>query len=184
MEKLFMSRITVLIGSVRKGGNTELLARAFAEEAGKKHEVELVSLADHRIYPCIGCNSCYTSEGNRCCQNDDMRPVYEKLRETDVLIIASPVYFYGISAQMKALVDRLHTPMRNEFCIKKLGLILVGAAVLPDLFDPIILQYRMIMRFFGLEDAGMVLVRGAKEKGDVLNTDGIRQAREMGRNIG
>ena len=69
------------------------------------------------------------------------------------------------------------------FAIKKLGLILVGAAELPDLFDPIILQYRMLLRFFRLEDIGMVLVSGAKDKGDVLATDGIRQAREMGERI-
>ena len=95
-------------------------------------------------------------------------------------MIASPVYFYGISAQLKALVDRLHTPMRNEFAIRKLGLILAGAAEIPDLFDPIVLQYRMILRFFKLEDAGMVLVPGVKEKGDVAGTDGIEKARRMG----
>lgn len=109
-----------------------------------------------------------------------MRQVYDKLKQADGLVVASPVYFYGISAQLKAVIDRLHTPMRNDFPIRKLGLILVGAAELPDLFDPIILQYRMILRFFHLEDIGMVLVPGAKDKGDVLTTDGIRQAREMG----
>lgn len=175
-----MSRIIVLVGSVRKGGNTDLLAQAFAESAGKNHEVELVSVADYSVHPCIGCNSCYSSEGHRCFQNDDMRQVYDKLKQADGLVVASPVYFYGISAQLKAVIDRLHTPMRNDFPIRKLGLILVGAAELPDLFDPIILQYRMILRFFHLEDIGMVLVPGAKDKGDVLTTDGIRQAREMG----
>ena len=112
-----------------------------------------------------------------------MRQIYGKLRQADVLVVASPVYFYGISAQLKAVIDRLHTPMRNGFPIRKLGLILVGAAELPDLFDPILLQYRLILRFFGLEDIGTVLVRGAKDKGDVLATDGIRQAREMGENL-
>lgn len=58
-----MSRIIVLVGSVRKGGNTDLLAQAFAESAGKNHEVELVSVADYSVHPCIGCNSCYSSEG-------------------------------------------------------------------------------------------------------------------------
>ena len=63
---------------------------------------------------------------------------------TDTPVIASPVYFYGISAQLKALVDRLHTPMRNAFSIGRLGLILVGAATLPDLFDPIVMQYQIV----------------------------------------
>lgn len=178
-----MSRILVLIGSPRKGGNTELLARAFTEAAGSRHEVELISVADYRIHPCTGCNSCSASEGHRCFQEDGMQQIYGKLKQADTLVIASPVYFYGISAQLKALVDRLHTPMRNDFGIQKLGLILVGAADLPDLFDPILLQYRMILRFFHLDDAGTVLVRGAKDKGDVLSTEGIRTAREMGRKL-
>ena len=175
-----MSRIIVLAGSVRKGGNTEMLARAFADGAGQRHEVELVSVADYRILPCLGCNSCYSGEGHRCVQRDDMAAIYGKLMEADTVVVASPVYFYGISAQLKALVDRLHTPMRNEFSIKRLGLILVGAATLPDLFDPILLQYRMILRFFHLEDIGTVLVSGAKNKGDVLQGDGIRRAYELG----
>ncbi|MBP5725742.1 MAG: flavodoxin family protein [Clostridia bacterium] len=178
-----MSRILILAGSPRRGGNTELLARAFAETAGQRNETELIFAADCRIYPCTGCNSCYTREGHRCFRDDDMQQIYEKLKQADTLIIASPVYFYGISAQLKALVDRLHTPMRNDFRIRKLGLILAGAADLPDLFDPIILQYRMILRFFRLEDAGMVLVPGVKDKGDILATDGIRQVREMARKL-
>ena len=55
--------------------------------------------------------------------------LYGKLRETDVLVVASPVYFYGVSAQLKAVIDRLHTPLRNSFPIRKLGLILVGMVV-------------------------------------------------------
>ena len=175
-----MNRILVLIGSVRRGGNTELLARAFADGAGA-NEVELVSVADTSVHPCRGCNACFSNEGGRCVQDDGMTEIYKKLKWADTLVIASPVYFYGVSAQLKALIDRLHTPMRNTFGIRRLGLILVGAAELPDLFDPIILQYRMILRFFGLEDIGMVLVRGAKEKGDVRSGDGLREAYELGR---
>ena len=178
-----MSRIVILTGSVRKGGNTYLLARAFAEGAGKHNEVELVSVADYAVHPCIGCNSCYTSKGHRCFQDDDMQQIYDRLKQADVLVVASPVYFYGVSAQLKAVINRLHTPMRNDFPIRKLGLILVGAAELPDLFDPVILQYRMLLRFFRLEDIGMVLVPGAKDRGDVLATDGIRQARELGERV-
>jgi multimeric flavodoxin WrbA len=178
-----MSRIVVLAGSVRRGGNTDLLARAFAEGAAKQHEVEILSVADYPVHPCTGCNICFTSEGHRCVRDDGMQLIYDRLRQADVLVVASPVYFYGISAQLKAIVDRLHTPARNDFRIRKLGLILAGAARIPDLFDPIVLQYRMLLRFFSLEDAGMVLVPGVKDKGDVLSTDGIRQARELGERI-
>lgn len=77
----------------------------------------------------------------------------------------SPVYFYGISAELKAIVDRLHTPMRNGFNVKKLALLLVGAANLPELFDVIKLQYQLVLNFFHLEDVGMLLVRGVKDMG-------------------
>ena len=175
-----MSNVIVLVGSMRKGGNTDLLAQAFVEGARKNNVVEVVSVADYKINPCIGCNSCFEREGNKCFQNDDMPKVYEKLREADMVVIASPVYFYGISAQLKAIVDRLHTPMRNEFQIKKLALILVGAASLPELFDAIKLQYQLILNFFHLENAGMVLVKGAKDKGDVKNGEGLKEAYELG----
>lgn len=178
-----MSRILVLNGSVRRGGNTELLVQSFAEGARKNNSVEIVSMADFKVNPCIGCNSCFNREENDCSQNDDMTKVYEKLKSTDILVIASPVYFYGISAQLKAMIDRLHTPMRNSFPIKKLALILVGAASLPEMFDAIKVQYRLALNFFGLEDAGTVLVRGAKEKGDVKNTDRLKEAYELGNSM-
>ena len=109
-----------------------------------------------------------------------MQIVYDKLQCADVIVVASPVYFYGVSAQLKAIIDRLHTPMRNDFKVKKLALILVGAAVLPELFDSIKIQYQLVLNFFKLEDAGMVLVRGAKDKGDVRNTDGLDEAYRLG----
>lgn len=175
-----MSNIVVFVGSVRKGGNTDLLAQAFLAGASKNNNVDIVSVADYKINPCIGCNSCFTREGHECFQQDDMQEIYRKLKKADIVVIASPVYFYGISAQLKAIIDRLHTPMRNDFPIKKLALILVGAATLPELFDSIKIQYRLVLNFFQLEDAGMVLVRGAKNKGDVKNSDGLKRAYELG----
>jgi multimeric flavodoxin WrbA len=178
-----MSRIVILVGSMRKGGNTDMLAKSFAKGASKNNIVELISVADYSVNPCIGCNSCFKRENNLCFQNDDMIKIYDKLRKADIVAVASPVYFYGISAQLKAIVDRLHTPMRNEFHIKKLALLLVGAATLPELFDPIKLQYQLILNFFNLEDVGMVLVRGVKEKGDILRTDALKEAYNLGLSI-
>jgi multimeric flavodoxin WrbA len=178
-----MSRIVILVGSMRKGGNTDMLAKSFAKGASKNNIVELISVADYSTNPCIGCNSCFKRENNLCFQNDDMIKIYDKLRKADIVAVASPLYFYGISAQLKAIVDRLHTPMRNEFHIKKLALLLVGAATLPELFDPIKLQYQLILNFFNLENVGMVLVRGVKEKGDILRTDALKEAYNLGLSI-
>ena len=177
-----MSRILILTGSPRRNGNTDRLAQSFAKGAEESNQVEIVSVCDYKVNPCIGCNSCFSREGNRCFQNDDMTAIYEKLSQADILIIASPVYFYGISSQLKAIIDRLHTPLRNSFNIKKLGLILVGAATLPELFDAIITQYKLVLNFFKLEDAGSVLVRGAKEKGEVSEED-LKKAFKLGKSM-
>lgn len=149
----------------------------------KNNTVDIVSVADCRVNPCIGCNSCFTREGNQCFQKDDMTEIYEKLRNADIVVIASPVYFYGISAQLKAIIDRLHTPVRNEFSVKKLALLLVGAATLPELFDAIKLQYQLVLNFFHLEDAGMVLVRGVKDIGDIKKTNALEEAYQLGASI-
>ena len=73
--------------------------------------------------------------------------------------------------------------MRNEFHIKKLALLLVGAASLPNLFDAIKLQYQLVLDFFQLENIGMVLVRGVKEKGDIVGNEALHKAFELGLSI-
>ena len=78
-----MSNIVILAGSVRKNGNIARLAQRFAEGAAKNNNVEIVSVADYNVNPCIGCNSCFTREGNQCFQDDDMVQIYEKLRKED-----------------------------------------------------------------------------------------------------
>ena len=177
-----MSRILILTGSPRRNGNTDSLVVSFAKGAQENNTVQVLSVYDYKIHPCTGCNACFMAEENQCVQQDDMTRIYQKLKETDVLVLASPVYFYGISAQLKAVVDRLHTPMRSSFPIKKLGLILVGGASLPSLFDAILVQYQLVQEFFHLEDVGKVLIRGAREKGDVSEGD-LKKAYLLGRSI-
>lgn len=178
-----MGKIVVLAGSVRKGGNTDLLVGAFADGAGKNNDVEVVSVADYKVNPCIGCNSCFARENHQCFQKDDMELIYRKLRGADIIAVASPVYFYGISAQLKAVVDRLHNPVRKEFHVKKLVLLLVGAATLPELFDAIKVQYQLILNFFHLENAGMVLVRGVKDIGDMKEHPVLQEAYDLGASL-
>ena len=173
----------ILSGSPRKGGNTELLVEAFTKGASQKHHVEIVSVRDYKVNPCMGCNACFKSDSNTCVQNDDMMAIYEKMAKADMLVIASPVYFYGISAQLKAVIDRFHNPIRDSFHIKKMALLLVGAASLPELFDAILTEYNLCLRFFNLEDAGKILVRGVKDKGDIKETRFIEDAYQWGASI-
>ena len=175
--------ILILLGSPRKGGNTDLLVEAFVKGASQKHHVEVVSVHDYKVNPCMGCNACFKNEANACVQNDDMSLIYEKMSRADMLVIASPVYFYGLSAQLKAVIDRFHNPIRDTFRLKKMALLLVGAATLPELFDSILAQYRLCLNFFKLEDVGHVLVRGVKDKGDIRNTDALQEAFHLGLNV-
>ena len=171
--------ILIINGSPRKGGNTELLAEAFAKGASAQHHVEIVSVRDYKVNPCLGCKACFKSNGI-CAQKDDMSVIYEKVSQADMLVIASPVYFYGISAQLKAVIDRFHNPIRDTFHIKKMALLLVGAASLPELFDAILTEYNLCLKFFNIEDAGKVLVRGVKDKGDINKTDALNEAYTLG----
>ena len=175
--------ILILSGSPRKNGNTDLLVEAFSKGASEKHHVDVVSVHDYKVSPCMGCNTCFTSEGNTCVQKDDMSFIYDKLANADMLVIASPVYFYGLSAQLKAVIDRCHNPIRDTFHIRKAALILVGAASLPELFDSILTQYQLCLNFFHIEDVGRVLVRGAKEKGGVQGTKALEEAEALGRAV-
>ena len=199
-------KILIISGSPRKGGNTELLAEAFAKGASKHHQVEIVSVRDYKVNPCLGCNACFKTNGQSseshpssleddrvvtdegeangiCAQKDDMALIYEKMNQADMLVIASPVYFYGISAQLKVVIDRFHNPIRDTFHIKKMALLLVGAATLPELFDAILTEYTLCLKFFNIEDAGKVLVRGVKDKGDIKNTDALNEAYRLGCSI-
>ena len=198
--------ILIISGSPRKGGNTELLAEAFAKGAAAHHHVEIVSVRDYKVNPCLGCNACFKTNGRSseshpssledgrvvtdegeangiCAQKDDMSPIYEKMNQADMLVIASPVYFYGISAQLKAVIDRFHNPIRDTFHIKKMALLLVGAATLPELFDAILTEYNLCLKFFNIEDAGKVLVRGVKDKGDIKGTRFLDDAYQLGTSI-
>ena len=175
--------ILIFSGSPRKGGNTDLLVEAFAKGASQKHHVEVVSVHDYKVNPCMGCNACFKNKANVCVQNDDMSLIYEKMSRADMLVIASPVYFYGLSAQLKAVIDRFHNPIRDTFRLKNMALLLVGAATLPELFDSILAQYRLCLNFFKLEDMGHVLVRGVKDKGDIRNTDALQEAFHLGSNV-
>jgi multimeric flavodoxin WrbA len=177
-----MKRIVVLAGSPRRNGNTDMLVDSFRKGAGEKNEVTVLSVNRLKIGSCTGCNACFRSVGGRCAQKDDMQIVYDALMSADALIIASPLYFYGISAQLKCAVDRLHSPVRNCFHLKELGLIMVGAAELPQMFDSVLVQYRLVLDFFKLRDAGKVLVRGARERGEV-SEEALNEAFRFGQSF-
>lgn len=176
-----MSKIAILIGSPRKNGNTEILANSFIEGVNQqKNSIEVISVAGSKVKSCTGCNYCYRDNQHRCVQKDDMHEIYQKLADADVIVIATPIYFYGVSSQLKCIIDRLHNPIRNSFKVKELVLLAVCADTTLAVFDSVKMMYHAILRYFSLRDAGIVTVSGVADKGDMIGNPALLEARKLG----
>ena len=106
--------VFVFLGSPRKKGNSEILTEALLEgvrQAGGNPEI--IRLCDLDIAPCISCGGC--DKTGKCVVKDDMIPLLKKIIKTDKVILASPIYFYGITAQLKALIDRCQTLWSRKY---------------------------------------------------------------------
>ena len=176
--------ITVLIGSPRRGGNTDVLADAFiagAKSAG--HRVTKIYAGGHKkIGCCLDCGFC-TVHGGECAQKDGMEEVYQALMTTEVLVLATPIYFYGFSSQLKAVIDRLHTPLKKKFPIRETVLLSVCADSGTGTFAPLVSEYRSIGGYLGWRNAGIVTADSCSEKGDISGRPELEAAADLGRNI-
>ena len=113
-------KIVVLSGSPRKGANTDTMVEAFAETAREAgHTVEVIRVAGKKIAGCLGCQYCFTHEGT-CVQKDDMADVIESLKGADMVVFASPIYWFDITAQPSTActpsVPRASRSPRRPFC--------------------------------------------------------------------
>jgi multimeric flavodoxin WrbA len=175
-------RITVLVGSPRRNGNTETLADALiagAEAAGA--EVTKFSLRGKKIAPCVNCDFCKTHD--RCAVDDDMTAVYDLLVRTDALVLATPVYFYNMSAQLKALLDRLYNPVRAKIPVKHTALLAVCADDTQKAFDPLRATFAAVEDFLGWKRAGEVTVHSVEKRGDIAGNEALERARALGEKI-
>mgnify|MGYP000802091376 CR=1 FL=1 len=108
-------KVLILSGSPRKGGNSDILCDEFlrgAREAG--HQLEKVRPTEKKIAPCLGCYYC-ASHGGECVRRDDMADLLQQMIDADVIVLASPVYFYSINAQLKAVIDRFQRYFEARF---------------------------------------------------------------------
>ena len=175
-------RITVLIGSPRKGGNTELLADAFIEGARAAGAVVTkYPLRGKKIAPCVNCDYCQTHD--QCAIADDMAEVYDLLARTDAVVFASPIYFYTLSAQLKALIDRLYNPIRATFPIRATALLSVCADDTPRAFDPLRATFAAMEEYLNWQRVGEVMVDRVEKVGDILGNDGLTKARALGEKL-
>ena len=121
-----MKNVLIISTSLRGGSNSELLAKECAkgaEEAGNR--VELLSLKGKKIQYCIGCLSCMKT--GKCVQKDDALEIMEKLRRADVLVFATPIYYYEMCGQMKTLLDRMNPLYSSDYAFREVDMIATAA---------------------------------------------------------
>ena len=180
---MMAKKVLIVTGSPRKGGNTDILTDAFEKGArAAGHEVTRISLSGKKVNGCLACNYC-VSHGGECVQKDDVQPVLAALRQSDVLILASPIYFYGMSAQICTVLDRLYAKNGKPFPITETALLLTYADKGNEAAQPAILQHKDIAEYLGWENRGHVAVGGVWEKGDIKGNPALAKAEELGRSL-
>ena len=175
--------IVLLSGSPRKGGSTDKLAAAFingAESAGKS--VTLFRVADMRIGGCLGCNHCFEEKGV-CVQKDDMLQILDALRKADALVLASPVYYFGVTAQIKLAIDRTYALLSEKTPIKRAALLMTCGDSSVDAAEGAVVMYKRILAYSKWEDAGIIIAAGLHEPDDIDGRDELTQARQLGAEI-
>lgn len=145
-------KVLILNGSPRPKGNTIALAAAFAEGAKSVgHDVETVNVARLKVTGCLGCEYCHSVGAGKCVQKDDMQELYPKLADAEMILIASPVYYWGFTGQMESVISRFYAP--GQPAAKKYALLLSSGS--PGVYDGPISQYRSFVSYFGAKDLGV-----------------------------
>lgn len=179
-------QIVILNGSPRKAGNTSALVKAFAagaESAG--NTVTTFFLDGMDIHGCKGCFGGHSSRACPCVQEDDMAQIYPAVRAGDVVVLASPLYYWGMSGQLKTAFDRLFALEEEE------GNFLRGNGKASALlmaaeghgFGDAVLYYDHLMEHMGWKNLGHVLAGGNMDVGDIQGKDELGQAYALGKSI-
>ena len=178
-----MKNVLIISTSLRGGSNSELLAKECArgaEEAGNR--VELLSLKGKKIQYCIGCLACLKT--GKCVQKDDVPEIMEKLRRADVLVFATPIYYYEMSGQMKTLIDRMNAMYRKDYRFRDVYLLTAAAE------DESETPKRAEIGLTGWIDCygkaslkGHVFCGGVDKPRDIEGNGKLQEAYEMGKNI-
>jgi multimeric flavodoxin WrbA len=184
-------KVLAIWGSPRKGGNTDTLLNAFidgATEAGA--QVERLALRELKISPCLEIYHCF--KDGTCPIKDDMLPLYDKLLEADVVVLASPIFFYSVTAQAKAFIDRTQALWARRYVVKKdfpgperQGVLLATAATHGKL---LFVGARLVAKYFfdaiNVSYAAEICVRGVDDKGEILQQpEVLTAARDLGRRL-
>lgn len=176
-------KITVLFASPNKNGSTAILTEQFkkgAEESG--HQVEIIDVCKLKVNPCIGCVRC-GYEGP-CVQKDDNAIVRSALLNTEMVVFATPLYYYGMSAQLKIVVDRFcaYNSSLNSRHLKS-ALLTVAWNADDWTFDALEAHYKTLVRYINFEDMGMVLGYGCGSPSMTKRSEYPKKAYQLGKSL-
>lgn len=176
-------KIVVLEGSPNKNGSSNTLANAFiegAKEAG--HSVDVIGAAHANIHPCTGCIHC-GYEGP-CVQKDDVDDIRARILAADMMVFVTPLYYYGMSAQLKTLVDRF-CAFNSSIQRKHMKSAMIAAAWNADgwTFEALEAHYKTLVRYLNLKDMGAVWGKGCGTPSMTKRSRYVQQAYELGKNL-
>ena len=177
--------ILVLTGSPGKGGNTDQLADAFiagAQRAG--HTVTKYATADKNIKGCMDCKSCFANAGV-CVIPDDFPALAPLMEQADMVVFATPLYWFSFPAQIKAAIDRFYSLFLGNRPLKGKECALIAGCGDEDetAFAGMVKSYQLIAGFLNWRDRGMELVPGLHDKDAVLSTEGLQKAEMLGQTL-
>lgn len=176
-------KIIVLMGSPNRNGSTAMLVDEFkrgAEESG--HLVYVIDVCHADIHPCTGCVAC-GYEGP-CVQKDDVEVIRQKLLSSDMVVFATPLYYYGMTAQLKAVIDRFcaYNSSLNGKHLKS-ALLTVAWNSADWTFEALVAHYKTLVRYINFEDAGMVLGYGCGSPEMTRRSRYPKEAYELGKRL-
>lgn len=178
-----MKKVLIISSSLRKNSNSEKLAQSFADGAKSAgNDVELVSLIDKEIRFCVGCFACQKTK--RCFMHDDADIIREKMLHADVLVFATPIYYYEMSGILKTLLDRANPLYPSDYCFREVYALAVAAEdesyVPQKAFSGI---EGWVDCFEKAELVGTLFCGGVTDIGDINGNSKLEEAFAMGKNI-
>ena len=172
--------ILALIGSPRRGGNTDILAdQVLSGCRDNGHTTEKVYLYDYEISPCLDCRHCKT-EDYTCAIKDDMQKIYPKMESADVLIFGTPVYWDGPTGKMKLLIDRMRPVIASEKLRGKKGVLVVPCEEGPAACGALVEMFRKSFDYLGMEFGGQILATAYERAEVAKNQEELRKAYDLG----
>ena len=176
-------KIIVLMGSPNPKGSTSILVEQFrrgAEEGG--HAVEVIDVCRADVHPCIGCVRC-GYEGP-CVQKDDVEEIRRKLLNADMVVFATPLYYYGMTAQLKTVIDRFcaYNSSLNSRHLKS-ALLTVAWNADDWTFEALEAHYKTLVRYINFEDKGMVLGYGCGTPSMTQHSKYPQEAYRLGKSL-